>query len=312
MNRLLIRTAVLCSVMASAATLKAQSTVSSNFNSNLDGWTAVGFDIQVGFPPTVTRVANPADIVYSATGGNPGGYARLTDAVTDPGSFASAPAKFLGNLLPYKDQGTLSFDHRLFATGTPASGIESYAAFLISGNPNNLNFLYWESPGPSGPTGWVHFDVPINQTTWSRSPFAILSFDQILSNVTEMLLPFELVDNDGTQNQEHGGIDNVVLAATGLPGDHNRNGAVNAADYVAWRKNPSAYGGDPGGYNTWRTNFGRTASAAAAGMSSSAAVPEPASVVFVCLGLTGLGATRWINPPGAGARGPRRVGSCRR
>jgi hypothetical protein len=38
-------------------------------------------------------------------------------------------------------------------------------------------------------------------------------------------------------------------------GEHNRDGIVDAADYVAWRKDP-ANNGDPGGYDTWRTNFG--------------------------------------------------------
>jgi hypothetical protein len=115
-----------------------------------------------------------------------------------------------------------------------------------------------------------------------------LSFDQILSNVTEVLLPFELVDNDGNQNQEHGGLDNVVLAATGLPGDYNKNNAVNAADYVVWRKTD----GTQAGYNTWRTNFGRTS--ATAGLSESAGVPEPASIVFVCLGVPLILAGRWF------------------
>jgi hypothetical protein len=280
MNRRSIQFALLFGLIACSKS-SAQPTVTSDFNAGLDGWSAVGFQVAFGFPPTVTRVANPTDMVHSATGGNPGGYARLTDAVSDPGSFASAPSKFLGNLLPYKNVGRVSFDHRLFATGTPASGIESYAAFMISGPPNNLNFLYWESPGPSGPTGWVHFDVPIDQATWTRSPFATMSFDQILSNVTEILLPFELVDNDGTQNQEHGGLDNVALAALALPGDHNGNGRVDTADYAAWRKNPNAFGGDPAGYNTWRTNFGRSSIASG---SIDSAVPETISAVSLFLG----------------------------
>jgi hypothetical protein len=55
--------------------------------------------------------------------------------------------------------------------------------------------------------------------------------------------------------------DNATLTlltpqATGLPGDYNSDGMVNAADYVTWRKDPAGHGGTPGGYNTWRAAFG--------------------------------------------------------
>ena len=46
------------------------------------------------------------------------------------------------------------------------------------------------------------------------------------------------------------------LTATGSPADYNGDGTVDAADYVAWRKLPTLFGGDPAGYNVWRTDFG--------------------------------------------------------
>jgi hypothetical protein len=72
----------------------------------------------------------------------------------------------------------------------------------------------------------------------------------------------------------------LVDAAPSLPGDHNANGTVDAADYVAWRDNPGAFGGDPGGYNTWRANFARTAGA---GGGAQAAAPEPTTLVLLLL-----------------------------
>jgi hypothetical protein len=45
-------------------------------------------------------------------------------------------------------------------------------------------------------------------------------------------------------------------AAPGLAGDHNDNGSVDAADYVTWRNDPAAHGGQQG-YDTWRSNFGK-------------------------------------------------------
>jgi autotransporter-associated beta strand protein len=75
-----------------------------------------------------------------------------------------------------------------------------------------------------------------------------------------------------------------------LAGDFNRDGNVDAADYVYWRKT----GGPPADYTTWRTNFGRTL-AAGAGSSSpfplppsdlDSAVPEPPAFALVLTAAT--------------------------
>jgi hypothetical protein len=66
----------------------------------------------------------------------------------------------------------------------------------------------------------------------------------------------------------------------GTPGDYNGDGKVDAADYVTWRKNPSTFGGDPAGYDTWRANFGNPPGS---GLSSIGSVPEPATASIVIL-----------------------------
>ncbi len=73
------------------------------------------------------------------------------------------------------------------------------------------------------------------------------------------------------------------VESEGLPGDYNADGSVDAADYVVWRKNPAGFGGDPAGYNTWRTNFG-SPGGAGSGLGQSA-VPEPASFVLATLAI---------------------------
>ena len=70
-----------------------------------------------------------------------------------------------------------------------------------------------------------------------------------------------------------------------MPGDFNENGAVDTADYVAWRKND----GQPETYAVWRANYGRTAGG---GSVADAAVPEPPSVWLV-LGASVPGWIRW-------------------
>jgi hypothetical protein len=82
----------------------------------------------------------------------------------------------------------------------------------------------------------------------------------------------------------------IRLPEAGLPGDYNQDGKVDAADYVAWRNDPAAFGGDPAGYETWRANFGNM-SAGGAG-ASVAAVPEPAAWLLAALAAVVVGIGR--------------------
>jgi hypothetical protein len=79
----------------------------------------------------------------------------------------------------------------------------------------------------------------------------------------------------------------LSVVSAGLPGDYNSNSALDAADYVLWRKSPSTYGGNPSGYNTWRANFGQTAGSGS-GATPNAAVPEPTTVKLLFLAVTSL------------------------
>jgi hypothetical protein len=89
------------------------------------------------------------------------------------------------------------------------------------------------------------------------------------------------------------GSDNYILTSLieasvppGLAGDFNDDGAVDAADYVVWRKSD----GTPAGYNEWRSNFGRTAGSGSA--LGAAGVPEPSTVLLVAAAVAGFGCTR--------------------
>ncbi|MEX2310759.1 MAG: PEP-CTERM sorting domain-containing protein [Pirellulales bacterium] len=92
----------------------------------------------------------------------------------------------------------------------------------------------------------------------------------------------------------------LAMKESPLQGDYNNDGAVDAADYVVWRKSVGAAtlnNRDPNGigpvgeadYNFWRAHFGDTiGTGAGAASSANAAVPEPASWLMLILGILAI------------------------
>ena len=85
-----------------------------------------------------------------------------------------------------------------------------------------------------------------------------------------------------------------VVPPPSLPGDYNRNGVVDAADYIVWRNTRGqsvapGSGADGSGngsvgtedYAYWRARFGM---AGASGAGSAALVPEPAGGLILVIG----------------------------
>ena len=70
-----------------------------------------------------------------------------------------------------------------------------------------------------------------------------------------------------------------------LEGDYNNDDRVDAADYVAWRKN-NIDGQD--GYNTWRANFGTTNEGSGASLSAAGAVPEPSAAMLLAVAIAAI------------------------
>jgi hypothetical protein len=96
---------------------------------------------------------------------------------------------------------------------------------------------------------------------------------------------------------------NFTIVPESLAGDYNGNGAVDAADYVAWRDNRGATGspgilGDGSGstvgmpdgvvdeldYEFWRSRFGTTSASGSGSQIVATAIPEPAAMTLLVLG----------------------------
>jgi arylsulfatase A-like enzyme len=77
---------------------------------------------------------------------------------------------------------------------------------------------------------------------------------------------------------------NSVSLTVITSGDFNKDGVVNAADYIVWRKN----GGSQAEFDTWRANFDAILVGGAIVSSSNVAVPEPTGAELTVLLLAGV------------------------
>jgi hypothetical protein len=110
--------------------------------------------------------------------------------------------------------------------------------------------------------------TPASSGSLTRNRFVdIHFFDIVGAQPGDQFAVFAKASSDG--NGAISGITFDVLSSMLPPGDFNGNGAVDAADYVVWRKND----GTQAGYDVWRSHFGQTAGSGAGATANT--VPEP-------------------------------------
>jgi T5SS/PEP-CTERM-associated repeat protein len=127
--------------------------------------------------------------------------------------------------------------------------------------------------------------------------FDILEFDELNGTFTQIDLPqlSAFLNWDTTQLYSDG----ILMVVSTALADYNGDGAVDAADYVIWRKND----GTQPGYDLWRANFGQTNQVGAASGAApdsarnggqATSVPEPNSVLQLLFGVVIVAsAGRW-------------------
>jgi hypothetical protein len=141
--------------------------------------------------------------------------------------------------------------------------------------------------------GWVETNTPFAEINLVLDGSTVLDFGDPTIGTTPLFfgvvdtagfLSIEFLEIEGTiDDQKYIFADDFTISGPGLTGDYNLDGFIDAADYVVWRKSPSDHGGNPAGYNKWRTNFGATAGGSS-DHAISHIVPEPTTVLLLVFG----------------------------
>jgi hypothetical protein len=78
----------------------------------------------------------------------------------------------------------------------------------------------------------------------------------------------------------------LVVEPQQSAGDYNRDGFIDAADYVVWRKGAGTMYSQ-NDFNVWRAQFGQTIGSGASA-SANSEVPEPAGGLMLILGMLAM------------------------
>jgi RHS repeat-associated protein len=187
----------------------------SDFDDGLDGWTA----------------ADPAQIDWIDSGGNPNGFLRYTQVPVSGPAFVRAPASFDGDWSALNGHGTLSFDQKVIDPGPNLNGIQQREV-QISGPGGSAR---WTAPPPAPvPSDWLTFAIPIVESNWQVTSGTWLG---LLQNVTDLRIKVELFGN--ASGSDISGLDNVRLSGVEAPTlagwtiylDDNRNGHLDSGEH---------------------------------------------------------------------------------
>jgi hypothetical protein len=131
----------------------------------------------------------------------------------------------------------------------------------------------------AGLSGSMSGNGSITTETRTEGVFEVLS----IPIDSSFMIPIE---DDTTVNLRLSGeLLATAMLQTNPPGDFNRDGSVDAADFVVWRNGlGTTY--TQADYEVWRANFGSGVNSAAP---TNSTVPEPHALVLVLCGLCGTG-----------------------
>jgi len=178
----------------------------------------IGLTLFVAFPVSAATIISMFDVdnegwttdsggafTHEASGGNPGGFLRLTDIGSDT-YVAFPPSKFLGNLIEF-DGGLLSYDILAIQPTSVGSGF-GRIQLNCCGNPN-ATFDYAGNPPVPSSEFWTTYEVPMTASAWNTTQE---QWEQVLSDVS-----FSHITLDLGPGNDIIGFDNFQLALAPVP-----------------------------------------------------------------------------------------------
>lgn len=182
--------------------------VASTFDADAQGWQQ-----QTRGPGPA--VGGSSGVSWVSTGGDPGGFVRLTAPSEGVWSYWRAPAAYNGDLRAY-EEGFLTFSLRSNQTLVHAFSINSPGTGHDVEIDSGAGQVYYDIPGPDLAANiWHRFSLPLDGTGWKFSAgdaaVSPAQFETVLSQITDLRIRAEwstAVDTDD--------LDTVALTAPAL------------------------------------------------------------------------------------------------
>jgi hypothetical protein len=260
------------------------------------------FDEQFTGPPAGADSSNRHEFLFSSNGGtsprtfnNDDSFDVSMDMVLEAGvniprkeaGFRANRSFQDGRFIVTTNEGALTTGE-IVAFGGPFpfySFDDNFGIRYTPGTSINLRMIYNE-PGadPVEEPGTIEYLVNYDGNAYTSGPLEFTNTEGGIVNGNQVGVYMQAT-SPATNAQDDFGIatfTNFVfgIGETSLEGDHNKDGTVDAADYVAWRKDslPET------DYHKFVTHFGESA----AGGGGSGSVPEPTTAVMAAMMLAGL------------------------
>ena len=261
---------------ASPGTLNAANGLTLDFGGNVTGFGTVS---------TTNNLAKPLINNGHITGNSVAQPITLTGYVKGVGTFDNV--NFTGTFSP-------GLSPTILTVGNVALSATSTLIMELGGTSPGSGYDQIQSSGTLAFDGTLQMSLINGFTPIAGQSFNLFDWMSTSGTFDTLQLPTLAGLTWNTSQLYTTGVLSVVAA--GLPGDYNHNGAVDAADYVLWRKynntattlpNDLTSGTDDSDFTVWRSHFGQPAGSGAAS-DTNTAVPEPTTLVLLAGSLTWL------------------------
>jgi hypothetical protein len=195
-------------------------------------------------------------------------------------------------------------DHALLWQGTAASKVDLH--------PTGFTASYARGASSTIQVGWGTTAAAVDHALyWTGTAASAVDLHSLLTGLGPTFVSSQAWDVSANGSiagyaKDSGGIQYAVLwkpssSESGIPGDYNNDGKVDAGDYIAWRKGSTALHNEvttigsntAQDYTEWRKRFGNVTGSGAS--LDSVTIPEPASIALWCVAIFSIIFARTTN-----------------